>query len=75
MVKFKKYEIIDLKELLDIANLSFILENFNQNYTLTKIDFQNEAYNILANALENLSHNILSNSVQNLYKEGLLKIL
>lgn len=73
IVKFKKYEIIDLKELLDIANLSFILENFNQNYTLTKIDFQNEAYNILANGLENLSHNILSNSIQNLYKEWVLK--
>lgn len=73
IVKFEKYEIIDLKEFLDIANLSFILENFNQNYTLTKIEFQNEAYNILANGLENLSHSILSNSIQNLYEEGLLQ--
>lgn len=73
IIKFKEYEIIDLKEFLDIANLSFILENFNQNYTLTKIEFKNEAYNILADGLENLSHNILSNSIQNLYKEKLLK--
>ncbi|MSN96878.1 CRISPR-associated DxTHG motif protein [Campylobacter sp. FMV-PI01] len=73
IIKFKEYEIIDLKEFLDIANLSFILENFNQNYTLTKIEFKNEAYNALAKGLENLSHNILSNSIQNLYKEKLLK--
>lgn len=72
IIKFKEYEIIDLKELLDIANLSFILENFNQNYTITKIEFSNPIYNILADGLENLSHNILSNGIQNLYKENLL---
>lgn len=72
--KIKEYQIIDLKDYLEIANLSIMLENFSQNYTITsKIKFQNKDYQELARALEQISNNILSNSIKHLYEANFLR--
>ena len=61
---FKEYEIIDLKEYLDIANISVVLSGFNRNYTLThNIRCINSDYQILIDLLSEFSEHILANSI------------
>lgn len=70
----KEYEIIDLKEYLEIANLSIMLENFSQNYTLTSnTEFENEEYQELIKSLQDVSNAILANSIKLLYDDNLLQ--
>jgi CRISPR-associated DxTHG motif protein len=61
--QFKKYEVIDLKEYLELANLSFMLSTFNQNYTVSSnIQFTNPLYKKVAKELSEFSSHFLSNS-------------
>ena len=70
---FKKYEIIDLKEYLELANFSFLLSNFNQNYTVSSnIRFKNRLYRELAQELSEFSHHFLSNSLKPLIEGNLI---
>ncbi len=70
---FKKYEIIDLKEYLELANFSFLLSNFNQNYTVSSnIRFKNKLYRELAQELSEFSHHFLSNSLKPLIEGNLI---
>lgn len=65
--QFKKYEIIDLKEYLELANLSFMLSTFNQNYTVSiSIQFTNPLYKKIAKELTVFSSHFLSNSFKTL---------
>jgi CRISPR-associated DxTHG motif protein len=58
------YEIIDLKDYLDLANLSFMLSTFNQNYTVSNhIKTNNSDYNSFIEELSNFSKHILANSI------------
>lgn len=67
------YEIIDLKEYLEIANLSIILENFSQNYTISSSAvFENESYQEIADNLRLVSNHILANSFKKLYNKNTL---
>lgn len=69
----KKYEIIDLKEYLEMANLSIMLENFEDNYTLSSnISFYSNEYQDIADDLRQISNTILSNSIKNLFESNLL---
>ena len=61
--QFEKYEVIDLKEYLELANLSFMLSTFNQNYTVSSsIQFTNPLYKKVAKELSDFSSHFLSNS-------------
>jgi CRISPR-associated DxTHG motif protein len=71
--KFSKYEIVDLKEYLELANLSFMLSTFNQNYTVSSnIRFKNPLYQELAKELSEFSHHFLSNSLKPLIEGDLI---
>jgi CRISPR-associated DxTHG motif protein len=58
------YEIIDLKDYLDLANISYALSSFNQNYTVSNhIKTNNRDYNNFINELSSFSKHILANSI------------
>ncbi len=60
-----EYEIIDLKEYLELANLSFMLSTFNQNYTVSSnMKFSNPFYQEIADELSDFSSHFLSNSLK-----------
>jgi len=67
---FKEYEIIDLKEYLDLAKLSYVLSSFNDNYTVgNSMTFSEESCQNLVDQLRIISTHILANSVQQLIGE------
>ena len=67
IVSFKKYEIIDLLEYIGLAKLSFVLQNFNSNYTVgNKLSFNNENYQDLVDSLRIISGHLLGNSIKRL---------
>lgn len=71
--KFSKYEVVDLKEYLDLANLSFLLSTFNQNYTVSSnIRFKNPLYKKVAKELSDFSNHFLSNSLKPLIEGNLI---
>jgi len=71
--RFKKYEVVDLKEYLELANLSFLLSSFNQNYTVSSnVRFKNRLYREIAQELSEFSHHFLSNSLKPLIEGNLI---
>lgn len=71
--KFSKYEVVDLKEYLELANLSFMLSSFNQNYTVSSnIRFKNPLYREIGKELSEFSHHFLSNSLKALIEGNLI---
>jgi len=73
VIRLEKYEIIDLKEYLELANLSFLLSSFNQNYTVSSnIRFKNPLYKEIAKELAQFSHHFLSNSLKPLIEGNLI---
>jgi CRISPR-associated DxTHG motif protein len=71
--QYKNYEIIDLKEYLSLANLSYLLSTFNQNYTVSSnIKFKNPLYRKIAKELSEFSHHFLSNSLKTLIDGDLI---
>ena len=61
----EEYEIIDLKEYLELANMSYVLESFNYNYTVALVSkFKNKNFRDLASQLSTISNHILSNSLK-----------
>jgi len=71
--RLRKYKIIDLKEYLELANLSFMLSTFNQNYTVSNnIKFKNLLYQELADELNEFSNHFLSNSLKQLIEGDLI---
>ena len=66
----KEYEIIDLKEYLELANMSYVLETFNHNYTVSLVSkFKNKNFCNLVSRLSTISNHILSNSLKALNKD------
>ena len=62
-----QYEIIDLKEYLELANLSFMLSTFKYNYTVSEnMKFSNSFYQKIADELNDFSSHFLSNSLKTL---------
>lgn len=61
----KEYEIIDLKEYLELANMSYMLETFDKNYTVSFVAaFENEDFENLRGELTKFSNDILANSLK-----------
>ena len=74
IIPFKEYQIIDLKEYLELANLSMMLSTFNQNYTVsTNIKFTNPLYQEIAKELTDFSNHFLSNSLKPLIEGELIR--
>lgn len=62
---YKDYEIIDLKEYLELANMSYMLETFDKNYTVSFVAaFENEDFKNLRSELTKFSNDILANSLK-----------
>jgi CRISPR-associated DxTHG motif protein len=73
-----QYKIIDLKDYLDLSNLSFIITNFKDNYTISSnINISNHKYKRLIQCMRSFSrdilalsmHNLLTNTIDELIKE------
>ncbi len=63
-VPHQEYEIVDLKEYLDIANISFVLAGFRENYTISHhIKCIDPQYQEIIDLLSQFSEHILSNSI------------
>ncbi len=69
-----KYEIIDLKEYLDLANISFILNTFNENYTVAS-HIKSNKYNELIDRLNDFSNDIMALNLNNLYKNSSKRLI
>ena len=68
-----QYEIIDLKEYLELANLSFMLSTFNYNYTVSEnMKFSDSFYQEIADELNDFSSHFLSNSLKPLIDGNLI---
>jgi len=64
VVPQQEYEIIDLKEYLDVANISFVLAGFRENYTISHhIKCVDPQYQEIIDLLSQFSEHILSNSI------------
>lgn len=67
VVREKEYKIIDIKDYLELANLSFILVNFKENYTIAKhIKVNNPKYQNVINCMNEFSSDLLALSLENL---------
>ena len=65
IINQEKYEIIDLKEYLELANMSYMLETFDKNYTVSFVAaFENEDFKNLRGELTKFSNDILANSLK-----------
>jgi len=72
--QFQEYEIIDLKEYLELANLSFMLSSFNQNYTVANnIKFTDSSYQEIAEKLTDFSNHFLANSLKPLIEGKIIE--
>ncbi|MGJ0303590.1 CRISPR-associated DxTHG motif protein [Aliarcobacter cryaerophilus] len=62
------YEIIDLKEYLDLANISFVLTTFAKNYTVAS-HIKSEKYNDLIEKLNSFSNDLMALNQNNLFRK------
>jgi CRISPR-associated DxTHG motif protein len=67
IVQFKEYEIIDLKEYLDLANIAFVLSTFEKNYTVAS-HIKSLKYKKLLQALNDFSNDLMALNLGNLFK-------
>lgn len=68
--KLTQYEIINLKEYLDLANISFIMTSFNDNYTITNHINAGKKYENLLRALKTFSNNIMALNINSLLPDS-----
>ena len=64
---FKEYEIIDLKEYLELANISFVLTTFEKNYTVAS-HIKSIKYSKLLKELNDFSNDLMALNITNLLK-------
>jgi CRISPR-associated DxTHG motif protein len=69
-----KYDLIDLKEYLDIANISFILTNFDKNFTVAN-HIKSEKYQNLINALNDFSNDIMALNLNGLFEKSSKRLI
>lgn len=67
IIQFKEYEIIDLKEYLDLANISFVLTTFEKNYTVAS-HIKSQKYKKLLQKLNDFSNDLMALNLGNLKK-------
>lgn len=65
-----EYEIVDLKEYLDIANISYVLSSFEKNYTISNhIKTNDKDFQVIIDMLSKFSEHIMANSLVYLLRE------
>jgi len=65
-----EYEIVDLKEYLDIANISYVLSSFEKNYTISNhIKTNDKDFQIIIDMLAKFTEHIMANSLVYLLRE------
>ena len=69
IIQFKEYEIIDLKEYLELANISFILTTFEKNYTVAS-HIKSQKYKKLLQELNDFSNDLMALNLGNLFKSA-----
>lgn len=69
ITQFKEYEIIDLKEYLDLANIAFVLTTFERNYTVAS-HIKSEKYKKLLKELNDFSNDLMALNLGNLFKSA-----
>ncbi len=68
--KFRVYTFIDLKEYLDLANISYALTTFERNYTVANnVQIGDEKLKNFMESLASFSKHILANSIDELIKD------
>lgn len=67
IIQFKEYEIIDLKEYLDLANIAFVLSTFEKNYTVAS-HIKSQKYKKLLKELNDFSNDLMALNLRNLFK-------
>jgi CRISPR-associated DxTHG motif protein len=71
-----KYKIIDLLNYLDLANVSFLVTNFKDNYTTSRhIQVKNEEYKNLIESMNKFSADLMALSLENLLENSSKKLL
>ena len=70
-----KYEFIDLKEYLDLANLAFVLETFKKNYTLPLHIKLNEEFKFLEEKLNEFSEDLMVLNIESLFKSAVPELI
>ena len=66
-VEWSEFLVTDIRKYLDLANLSFIISQFKDNYTISKnIQILDDKYRYLIGALKNFSKNIMALSIGNI---------
>jgi len=66
-----EYEVVNLKSYLDIANISYVLSSFVNNYTIsTHIKTDDKDFQILIDMLSKFSEHIMANSLVNLLQKN-----
>ncbi len=68
-----KYNFIDLKEYLLLANISFVLTTFEKNYTVAN-HIKSEKYQNLIDALNNFSNDLMALNLNNLFDNSVTKL-
>ncbi|WP_418186823.1 TM1812 family CRISPR-associated protein [Aliarcobacter lanthieri] len=71
---FKEYEIIDLKEYLDLANISFVLTTFAKNYTVAS-HIKSDKYKDLIEKLNSFSNDLMALNQNNLFNNTSKELL
>ncbi|BDY11975.1 TM1812 family CRISPR-associated protein [Hydrogenimonas cancrithermarum] len=67
----KRYVIVDLREYLTLANVSYALASFTKNYTVAiSVRTVEEVYQALLNELSVFSEHMLANSFEALLRDG-----
>lgn len=74
IVPSKLYEIIDLHDYLDIANIAFILSAFESNYTVAN-HIEARKYSKLTTVLNDLSNDIMALNLNNLFNVSAKKAI
>ncbi|WP_104748275.1 TM1812 family CRISPR-associated protein [Helicobacter cetorum] len=68
IIELKEYEIIDLKDYLDIANIMFVVSSFKHNFTTSNIEVSSK-YSGFINSLREVSNDLLSLNINHLTKQ------
>ena len=68
------YEIINLKEYLELSNISFILTTFEKNYTVANHISSNK-YGDLIEALNDVSNDIMALNLNNLFNKSIKMLI
>ena len=73
---YESYEVIDLKQYIDLASFAFVVTNFKDNFTISNhIEIKKAELAGLIDAMKNFSGDILSLSLESLATKSSIKLI